>query len=746
VLEIKDFIHLSRLEKIIEELVEEKSGLVLIAGLDPRPYAQSKSVTSFLPTGRSTIFRILARQMVDNQPGSQCIIVAKNKDVLRISRQQKIKVEWFLLRSEDQYADRIDEAIRLKPDLLVIDQMCAESVVPVMEASCLGIKVLSQFDTLFLGGNVARELVNMGTPYHLLEGLKWILAVQRLPMLCRNCKTDIQPDENQVIEMRQRFAHLPDQWGETFYEAKGCEACQHTGHQGDVTAFDIFRACWESESLFQQSSQLSLSEYALNLASLGYIGLQEALQIDSNQLRRTSHLLSASERALDETTLTLQGKLFELEAANRVLQQRTEALFSLQEVNQALVSAIQMKELAQRVCRHTCELCGADRAILYYLSSDRRAEVLACSGWDPGRVPNEVDAGRILQLEGIRQAQAQTFPEWPPGITPQHPDVEGAALRAGLQVPLLVDDEPLGLMIVHSTYRSEFRPGDVALLQAFANQAALAIQRAGLIEQLQEKILQLEAAQEELVKKERMEQELELARQVQQSVLPKSFPEFQGYQFAARNIPARQVSGDLYDVIQLDDDHLGVMIADVSDKGMPAALYMALTRSLFRAEAGREHSPKKTLMSINQLLLELGEPNMFVSMFYGVIHSVTGKLVYSCAGHNRPFLIKGGHLQELGSEGTILGFFQSGELHLSEEEIDLASGDRLVLYTDGLTDILSPLGKPLELGMLKQILSSNSHLSAKNICTSVFQELIAFQGDTVQYDDMTMLVVEVQVC
>lgn len=204
----------------------------------------------------------------------------------------------------------------------------------------------------------------------------------------------------------------------------------------------------------------------------------------------------------------------------------------------------------------------------------------------------------------------------------------------------------------------------MALLQTFAYQAALALQRAGLIEALRENISQLRAAQAELVKKERMERELELARQVQQSVLPRIFPLMPGYTFAARNEPARQVGGDFYDVILLDAHCFGVVIADVSDKGMPAALYMALTRSLLLAEARRERSPFTVLTNVHRLLLELGEPNMFVTVFYGVVDGPARRLTYARAGHDRPLLLRGGNVQSLGGTGTFLGFPEVDDLHL----------------------------------------------------------------------------------
>ncbi|MBI5961145.1 MAG: PP2C family protein-serine/threonine phosphatase, partial [Chloroflexi bacterium] len=292
-----------------------------------------------------------------------------------------------------------------------------------------------------------------------------------------------------------------------------------------------------------------------------------------------------------------------------------------------------------------------------------------------------------------------------------------------------------------STQKTRFEPGQIALLQTFANHAAAAMQRAGLIHQLRAKITQLEAAQVELAKKERFERELELARQVQQSVLPRTFPQISGYQFAARNEPARTVGGDFYDVIVLDEDHFGIAIADVSDKGMPSALYMALTRSLLHAEARRERSPRLLIENVNQLLLELGEPNMFVTVFYGVMEKASKRLTYTRSGHDRPLLAHQGTVSELGGRGVALGLFDPAHFHVTEEAITLAAGDHLLLYTDGLTDIQSPDGSFFGKEALKTLLQSNTDRSPDQLCEQIFAGLHQFQSTADQYDDMTMLLI-----
>ncbi|HEX9442326.1 MAG TPA: SpoIIE family protein phosphatase, partial [Roseiflexaceae bacterium] len=311
-------------------------------------------------------------------------------------------------------------------------------------------------------------------------------------------------------------------------------------------------------------------------------------------------------------------------------------------------------------------------------------------------------------------------------------DVAGFALRAGLRVPLVADDRQVGLMVVQSTQKARFAPSEVALLETFANQAALSIQRAELIDAR--------------VQQERLEHELELARQVQQSVLPRVFPAVPAYTFAARNQPAHQVGGDFYDVFMLDDEHIGVVIADVSGKGMPAALYMALTRSLLLAEARRDRSPRGVLLSVNQLLRNLGDPHMFVTVFYGVIAVGTQQLTFARAGHDYPLLLRDGDLVTLGGTGTVLGCFDSDELRLSEEQIALAAGDRLVLYTDGLTDVLSPEGRRFELEQLQRILRSHADREPDELCDATFADLAAYQRDAEQYDDMTLLVIAVRDC
>jgi serine phosphatase RsbU (regulator of sigma subunit) len=370
--------------------------------------------------------------------------------------------------------------------------------------------------------------------------------------------------------------------------------------------------------------------------------------------------------------------------------------------------------------------------------------VLAVSGWSEELVHSRLDVNWVLSAGASAASRGPApYKGWPPGIPPRHADIEGAELHAGLYVPLVAQNETVGLMIVHSTRKPHFTAGEIALLQAFADQAAVAIQRTALIESLQEKIDQLQAAQIELVRKERLERELELARQVQQNLLPRTFVQFPGYAFAAKNESARRVGGDFYDVFRIGDRHCGIVIADVSDKGMPAALFMALTRSLLLAEARRELSPRQVLTNVNRLLLELGERDMFVTVFYGVLDKTANTMTYARAGHERPLLLRHGKVQTLPGEGRFLGFWDQPPLSLSEEQLTLQHGDRLVLYTDGLLDALNPADDAFGRERLVQLLHHSAHRSPAEICEETFSALALFQGNTEQFDDMAMLVVGV---
>jgi sigma-B regulation protein RsbU (phosphoserine phosphatase) len=305
-------------------------------------------------------------------------------------------------------------------------------------------------------------------------------------------------------------------------------------------------------------------------------------------------------------------------------------------------------------------------------------------------------------------------------------------------------------MIIHSTEKPAFTPGEVAMLRTFANQAALAMQRAGLVEQLSAQVRQLEAAQAGLAQKERLERELELARQVQQSVLPSHFPIVPGYQFAAHNQAARLVGGDFYDMVLLDDEHFGIAIADVSDKGMPAALFMALVRSLLRAEARRALSPVQVIRRVNELLFELGQPErsssppMFVTLFYGVVERSTHRLLFCRAGHDYPLLLRGRQAKPIGGRGQALGIFEGEQFEVREESLQLHPGDRLALYSDGLTDVFSPAGQVYGVERLTGLIGSCGDLAPEMICQTVFAELARFQDSAEQYDDMSLLVIGVE--
>jgi len=258
---------------------------------------------------------------------------------------------------------------------------------------------------------------------------------------------------------------------------------------------------------------------------------------------------------------------------------------------------------------------------------------------------------------------------------------------------------------------------------------------------------ELQAAQSALLVKERMERDLQLARELQQSILPHRFPNLPGVSFAARSQPARQVGGDFYDVIPLKGGRVGLVMADVSDKGMSAAIFMALSRSLIRAEARRSISPKKVLLQTHKLLREISQEGeetsasaMFVTSVYGVLDPKQGTFCYARAGHNHPLLYRPGscNCQLLKVPGMLLGF--TDQVTLQEDCIDLQPGDMLVLYTDGITDSNSPDGQFFDMERLCQAVQDSHARNAQELCDFIFKRVESFQAEAEQYDDMALLV------
>jgi serine phosphatase RsbU (regulator of sigma subunit) len=253
---------------------------------------------------------------------------------------------------------------------------------------------------------------------------------------------------------------------------------------------------------------------------------------------------------------------------------------------------------------------------------------------------------------------------------------------------------------------------------------------------------ELRAAQAQLIEKERMKRELEIAGEVQRSIQPAQFPEIGGLQVAGRTRPAREVGGDLYDVMVLDDDHVGLLAADVSDKGAHAAIFMAITRALFVAQARHFSSPREALFDIHRLLMEVSTSEMFVTAFYGILNLRSLEMRYARAGHDRPIHYQPAtdRLWLLEAKGRFLGLLDG--LTLEERSVQLTPGDLLVLYSDGMTDAGNAWGDPFGLERLQAAVQSHGDGTAQEICDRLFAAALAHQDDSEQFDDMALLIIK----
>jgi serine phosphatase RsbU (regulator of sigma subunit)/anti-sigma regulatory factor (Ser/Thr protein kinase) len=305
---------------------------------------------------------------------------------------------------------------------------------------------------------------------------------------------------------------------------------------------------------------------------------------------------------------------------------------------------------------------------------------------------------------------------------------------AGIQlaVPLINQGQLIGVLNVGARLSEQAYSGaDRRLLHNLASQVAPVVRVAQLVQQQQ-----LEARQ-----RERIEQELRVARAIQETLLPRHLPDLPGWAVAAYWQPARAVGGDFYDFIGLPDGKLGIVIGDVTDKGVPAALVMASTRSILRGTAEHYTAPGQVLERVNNLLYPDMPPKMFVTCLYAIFEPATGRFWFANAGHNLPIQANHQGSTDLWARGMPLGLMP--DMRYEEAETTLAPGDSILLYSDGLVEAHNPLREMFGFPRLRQFLAEHAQATAK--IDALKLALAAFVGPAwEQEDDVTLVLIERQ--
>ena len=443
---------------------------------------------------------------------------------------------------------------------------------------------------------------------------------------------------------------------------------------------------------------------------------------------------------------TLAGQIATaIESARAFTAQREEAwtLNALLQVAENIARAGSLEDLLPGIVRLPPLLLGCDRCYClvwdrehstftplaaYGLTAEQRARFLD-QPFNEADAPLLAEARRAMTPIAVHDAHMQTF------VCP--PILEAFGGGALLALPLTARGATLGMLVAdYDQPDHRFTPREMTLYTGIANQVAGALESA-LLAQEAEKVARLEG-------------ELRVARDIQTALLPAAPPQIDGWDIAADWRSARLVGGDFYDFWRLrpaSDDRrragdLGFVIADVSDKGVPAAMFMALSRSLVRAAALDGSSPSVALTRANRWITRDAESGMFVTLFYGVLQPESGLLRYACAGHNPPLLVRAADstVLELTTPGMALGVLE--EVQLDEAAVTLDAGDVLVCYTDGVTEAINSAGEPFGLARLIEIITAQRGGDASTVLGAITTALTHFTEGRPPFDDVTLVVLK----
>jgi serine phosphatase RsbU (regulator of sigma subunit) len=397
---------------------------------------------------------------------------------------------------------------------------------------------------------------------------------------------------------------------------------------------------------------------------------------------------------------------------------------NLREMMHYLVQEVQ-RLLEIDACALILEDDYSDR-LRFRASSGWKFDPVALERWLPNDERSET--GRVMQSQQPLIIEDISLHDRTPWMADW---LSAEGFRGHAIVPLVVSGRSIGALVVDSRKSRSFREDEVRLLQLLANQAAIALDKARLYgEQFQ---------------RQRLEEELDVSRHIQLSMLPEACPNVFGWQFCAMYQAAKQVGGDFYDFFYLPNEPymLGIVIADVADKGVPAALVMALSRTIIRSASMRSgRSPRESLLRANELMLNDSRSNMFLSAFYAKLDTETGWMTYCNAGHNPPLWYRAElkEFQYLTTPGIVLGIFE--DISLGEQTISLTTDDIVVFYTDGVNEAMNSRGEEFGMERFKQVVANHAYQTASEIEEAVVEAIREFTTNTPQSDDFTMVVVK----
>jgi phosphoserine phosphatase RsbU/P len=298
--------------------------------------------------------------------------------------------------------------------------------------------------------------------------------------------------------------------------------------------------------------------------------------------------------------------------------------------------------------------------------------------------------------------------------------------RSEMVAPIISNDEVIGCFDLESDELNAYSDYDLEVLTLLASQVAIIIEKVELHEQL--------------IEKKRLQGQLEVARQVQLELLPPGDPELPGFDISAYNFPTEEVSGDYYDWVRIFEDQIGIVIADVSGKGVPAAILMAFLRASLRAASHIGYATHISMSKVNYLLWESIERNQFVTAVYGILDASNRTLSYTNAGHNPPLLIKAnGETRFIDYGQQPLGMFQGTRYH--ENHVVMEPGDVFVLYTDGATEAESPTGEEFGLERLVEAVKESRDKPAREMIASIQMSVLEWTASAGATDDVTFFVV-----